>query len=129
MVRNNKPEFIRKIEEREGVFSLLDFHNYDKNLFKYLDEKKLTRVFEKGVVSNKGNAKWEEVIFKTNQNFYFHVSLYILNGEEEFGLTIYYKPEQFKELIFLTTQLLKPFKDGIPDIGTKKDVESELPNH
>jgi len=116
----NKPQYIGKIEEKEGVLSLLDFHRYSGNLFQYLDEKKLTRVFERGVVSNKGRAKWEEVIFQTAQNFYFHVRAYIVNGEEEYGLTIYYKPEQFKELIYLTTQLFKQFKDATDNNTTIK---------
>jgi hypothetical protein len=113
-----KPEFISQLEIKEGVFSLLDFHRYQDNLIKYLDEKKLKRVFEKGVVSNRGKAKWEEVIFETAQKFYFQVNTINVNGEDEFGLTIYYKPEQFNELIFLTTQLLKPFKDGTDNNGT-----------
>lgn len=113
-----KPEYITQIEEKEGIFSLLDFHRYSDNLMKYLDEKKLKRVYEKGVVSNKGKAKWEEVIFETAQKFYFQVNTINVNGEDEYGLTIYYKPEQFKELIFLTTQLLKPFKDGTDYNGT-----------
>lgn len=113
-----KPEYIKQLEDREGIFSLLDFHRYSDNLIKYLDEKKLKRVFEKGVVSNKGKAKWEEVIFETAQKFYFQVNTINVNGEDEYGLTIYYKPEQFKELIFLTTQILKPFKDGTNNNGT-----------
>lgn len=107
-----KAEYIIQLERENGVFSLLDFHRYSDNLIKYLEEKNLKVVFQKGVVSNKGKAKWEEVIFETAQKFYFQVNTINVNGEDEYGLTIYYKPEQFKELIFLTTQLLKPFKDG-----------------
>lgn len=107
-----KAEYIIQLERENGVFSLLDFHRYSDNLIKYLEEKNLKVVFQKGVVSNKGKAKWEEVIFETAQKFYFQVNTINVNGEDEYGLTIYFKPEQFKELIFLTTQLLKPFKDG-----------------
>lgn len=113
-----KSDFINQLELKEGVFSLLDFHRYQDNLIKYLDEKKLKRVYEKGVVSNRGKAKWEEVIFETAQKFYFQVNTINVNGDDEYGLTIYYKPEQFNELIFLTTQLLKPFKDGAINNGT-----------
>lgn len=118
MVFLGKPNFISQLENNEGVFSLLDFHKYPDNLIKYLDEKKLKRVYERGVVSNRGKAKWEEVIFETAQKFYFQVNTIDVNGEDEYGLTIYYKPEQFNELIFLTTQLLKPFKDGTANNGT-----------
>jgi hypothetical protein len=113
-----KPDFINQLEKKEGIFSLLDFHRYPDDLIKYLDEKKLKRVYERGVVSNRGKAKWEEVIYETAQKFYLQVNTINVNGEDEFGLTIYYKPEQFKELVFLTTQLLKPFKDGTDNNGT-----------
>lgn len=115
-----KPEYIKKLEDNEGIFSILDFHRYSDNLIKYLDIKKLKRVYERGVVSNRGKAKWEEVIFETAQKFYFQVNTINVNGEDEYGLTIYYKPEQFNELIFLTTQILKPFKDGTTNDGTIK---------
>jgi len=110
-----KPEYIKKIEENEGIFSEMDFHRYTSNLIKYLDDKKLTRVYERGLVSSSGKASWAEVIFQSKQKFYLLVECIQVNKEDEYSLTIYYKPEQFQELLFFTTQLLKPFKDGTTD--------------
>lgn len=115
-----KSSYIVYLEKENGVFSSLDFHRYTDNLIKYLDEKNIKRVYEKGVVSGRGKAKWEEVIFETPQKFYFQVNTIHVNGEDEYGLTIYYRAEQFKELILLTTILLKPFKDGTTDNSTTK---------
>lgn len=114
---DNKHEFILDLESKEGVFSLLKFHRYTDNLIKYLDENKMSRVFESGVVSNKGKAKWNEVIFKTAQSFYLHVRTVDVNGEDEYELTIYYKPQQLNELLLVTTKLLKPFKDAADNNG------------
>ena len=113
-----KPEYISNLEQREGIFSEMDFHRFTSNLIKYLDTKNIKRVYERGVVSNSGKASWVEVIFLTQQKFYLYVLCSPVNGEDEFTLTIYYKPEQFQELIFFTTQLLKPFKDGTINDGT-----------
>lgn len=117
-----KPEYIKRLEDVEGVFSEMDFHRYSANLIKYLDEKILTRVYERGVVSSSGKASWAEVIFQSKQKFYLFVECLQVNKEDEYTLTIYYKPEQFQELLYFTTQLLKPFKDGtINDRATQTE--------
>jgi hypothetical protein len=107
----NKPDYIQYLELQDGVFSIMKFHNFEKEIIEYLDEKSFDRVYEVGLVSKSGKARWSEVIYKTKQGFFFHLSS---NNEEEetFSLTIYYKPENRNELLLLTTQILKPFKDG-----------------
>lgn len=111
MYSRMKPKYVEHLETQEGVFSCLEFHRYPYGLIQYLDEKKFTRVFERGVVSSRGKARWIEVVYRTNQKFYFHVNS-ANQEEDECELTIYYKPEQFSELIFLTTQVLKPYKEA-----------------
>ena len=105
-----KPEYIQYLELQEGVFSLMKFHTFESAILKYFDDKKYDRVFEYGVVSSNGKAKWEEVIFKTKQEFY--LSFKSMGLGDEYLLDIYYKPEKRNELLFFTNQLLKPFKDG-----------------
>jgi hypothetical protein len=116
----NKPDYIQYLELQDGVFSIMKFHNFEKEIIEYLDEKSFDRVYEVGLVSKSGKARWSEVIYKTKQGFFFHLNS---NNEEEetFSLTIYYKPENRNELLLLTTQILKPFKDGaIINTATEK---------
>jgi hypothetical protein len=102
-----KPEFIQYLELQEGVFSILKFHRFEKDIVKYFDDKSYPRVYETGVVSITGKAKWVELIFKSTQDFYLHFKLSEEN--EEYSLDIYYKPEKRNELMFFTSKILKPF--------------------
>ena len=113
----SKPGYIIDLENKEGVFSIMRFHKFDSFVIKYLDDKKTLRVFEEGYVKSSGKAKWVEVIFKTAQPFYLH---FINDNEddEQYWLNIYYKAENRNELLFFTTQVLKPIKDGTTNNGT-----------
>lgn len=107
----NKPDYIINVEKQEGILSIMKFHSFDEYALKFLDEKKYERVFEEGSVKTSGKAKWNEIIYKTTQSFFLH---FFSNSEddEQYWLNIYYKPEKRNELIFFTTQILKPIKDG-----------------
>ena len=106
-----KPDYIQFIELQDGVFSIMKFHQFDNTILKYLDSKSFDRVYEVGLVSKTGKARWSEVIYKTKQEFFLHLKSD--NEEvESFWLNIYYKPDKRNELILFTTQILKPFKDG-----------------
>ena len=107
----NKPDYILDVESKDGILSIMRFHMFEGNVLKILDDKKYIRVFEEGSVKTSGKAKWIQVIFKTTQSFYLH---FINDNEddEQYWLNIYYKPENRSELIFFTTQVLKPIKDG-----------------
>ena len=111
-----KPEFIQYLELQEGVFSVMKFHRFSKNVIKYFDDRKYERVYEIGIVNIVGKARWQEVIFKTKQDFYLEFKS--SDDEEEYLLDIYYKPEKRNELLFFTNQVLKPFKDGTINDGT-----------
>lgn len=117
----NKPDYIQFIEVQENVFSVMKFHDFDKEIIDYLDKKAFDRVYEVGVVSKSGKAKWSEVIYKTKQNFFIHLTS-IDEDKESFSLTIYYKSEQRGELLIFTTKILKPFKDGANHNGA---IETE----
>lgn len=109
----NKPDYIQYIEIHEGVFSVMKFHLFDSSILKYFDEKSFNRVYEVSKVASTGRASWDEVIFETNQQFYLH--LFNNHGDQDqqkYWLHIYYKAEKRNELLFFTTQILKPFKDG-----------------
>lgn len=104
----NKPDYIQFIELQEGVFSIMKFPTFEIGIIKYLDEKTFDRVYEVSTVNKSGKAKWEEVIYKTKQEFYLH--LYKVDyAEENYWMNIYYKPEKRNELLFFTTQVIKPF--------------------
>ena len=108
----NKPDYIINSEKTEGIYSVMVFHLFDPSIIKYLDEKNYQRVYEEGRVKNSGKAKWIEIIFKTQQPFYLHIINNMEEDDEQYWLNIYYKAENRKELLFFTTQILKPFKDG-----------------
>lgn len=106
-----KPDFILDLENKDGVLSLMRFHKFDNLIIKILDDKNYVRVYEEGFVKTTGKAKWVEIIFKTAQPFYLHL-INDIEDDEQYWLNIYYKPENRKELLFFTTQVLKPIKDG-----------------
>jgi len=110
-----KPDYLQFLELQEGVFSVMKFHTFDKEILKYLDEKNFKRVFEESTVSKTGKASWYEVIFETNQQFYIHLKLSERVEEESYWMHIYYKPEKRNELLFFTTQILKPFREKTND--------------
>jgi hypothetical protein len=118
----NKPDYILDIERKDGVLSIMRFHMFDLIALKYLDEKNYERVYEEGAVKTSGKAKWIEVIFKTAQPFYLHF-INDTEDDERYWLNIYYKAENRKELIYFTTQILKPIKDG-----TTNDTTTEGKN-
>jgi hypothetical protein len=117
-----KPDYILDVEKNDGVLSIMRFHMFDGFALKYLDEKKYERVFEEGSVKSSGKAKWLEVIYKTAQPFYLHF-MNDTEDDEQYCLNIYYKPDRRNELIFFTTQVLKPIKDG-----TNNDTTTEGQN-
>lgn len=105
-----KPDYIQFLELNNGVFSLMQFHKFRGEIVGYLDDK-FERVYEFGVVPKKGIAKWKEVIYQTKQNFYMHLKA-SENDEEDYFLDIYYMADKRNELLYVTTQLLKPFING-----------------
>ena len=107
-----KPEYIQNLESKDGIFSVIIFHPLEGEFLKYLNEKKLTTVYEKSSANKEGVIKREEAIFKSQQGFYLCVENKTqIPAEPKFNLTIYYKVEQNTELFMFLSQLLKQFKN------------------
>ena len=109
----NKPEYIQNLESKDGIFSVMVCHTLKGDFLKYLNERKLTRVYEKSSIKEDGSIVFEEVIFKSQQNFYLSVGIRTIpQSETIFNLTIYYKAEQYNELFLFLSQLLKQYKNA-----------------
>jgi hypothetical protein len=110
---NMKPEYIQNLESKENIFSVMVCHTLKGEFLKYLNEKKLTRVYEKSSMNESGFLNFQEVIFKSQQNFYLFVEIKtILQSDTISNLTIYYKVEQYNELFLFLSQLLKQYKNA-----------------
>lgn len=108
-----KPEYIIEVEKERGIFSIMNFHVFRNEVFKYLDEKNLSKVFERSHVNLDGNAVWDEIIYETDP-FFLHVENKS-NDVPEWYITIYYKPEKFNEVIIFIRQSLKQLRYGTAD--------------
>lgn len=110
------PKYIESLEETEGVFSIMKFHHFKTDIFKFFDDKKIPKVFERSYIHLDGSAEWMELIYKTQQSFY----LYLNNKSEvetNWELIIYYKPENLNELIIFIRQVLKQLRDDTINNG------------
>ena len=113
----NKPEYIQNLESKDGIFSVMVCHELKGEFLKYLNGKKLSRVYEKGLMNESNLVKFEEVIFKSQQNFYLFVEIRVIPQTDTISnLTIYYKTEQYNELYLFSSQLLKQYKNATTDI-------------
>ena len=109
----DKPEYIQNLESKDGVFSVMFCHELKGEFLKYLNGKKLSRVYEKGLMNESNLVNFEEVIFKSQQNFYLFVQIRVIPQSDTISkLTIYYKAEQYSELYLFLSQLLKQYKNA-----------------
>lgn len=104
-----KPEYVEKVEDKVGVMSTLEIDFLNQDIKSFLDKRTgLTVVWSKSNASfNIGEIKYEEIIYKSKQEFY----LYLLLRDEYPKIMVYYKQEQNNELIIFISQLLKQFKN------------------
>jgi hypothetical protein len=113
----NKPEYIQNLESKDGIFSVMVSHELKGEFLKYLNGKKLSRVYEKGLMNESNLVNFEEVIFKSQQNFYLFVQIRVIPQSDTISkLTIYYNVEQYTELYMFLSQLLKQYKNATTDI-------------
>jgi hypothetical protein len=110
------PKYIEKIEDKDGVLSIMKIDSIKDGVIEFLD-KKTTRVWENGSVDILGKIMWEEVIYKTNQGFFMCVKKI---DEDNITLTIYYKSEQLNELKIFINQTNKQLRNGTIDNRTTK---------
>jgi hypothetical protein len=112
-----KPEYIKNLESKENLFSVMNCNEFKGDFLKFLNEKKLIRVYEKASMNESGLVKFDEVIFKSQQNFYLFVENRNIPQTDTISkLTIYYKVEQYTELYMFLSQLLKQYKNATTDI-------------
>lgn len=104
------PNYIRDLEKKNGNFSVLEIPFMGSNFENFLREKKLKVVYEKVKIDKEDKLIKLETLFETKQNFLIH-----FNSEVSESINIYYKPEQFNELIITIKQLKKQFKNGTTD--------------
>jgi hypothetical protein len=68
-------------------------------------------------MNESGLVKFDEVIFKSQQNFYLFVENRVIPQSDTISnLTIYYNVEQYTELYMFLSQLLKQYKNATTDI-------------
>jgi len=113
----NKPEYIQNLESKEDILSFMICPELKGDFLKFLKDKKLKRVYETSSIDSQGLIKFNEVILKSQQEFYLYIENKTqINAEPKFNLTIYYKIEQYNELVLFSSQLLKQFKNATTDI-------------
>ncbi len=97
-----KPKVITNLEIEEGVFSVITLKNDILKLRDKISQKKYKNIYSVGTFSEK-KVEYDEVIYETPQPFFLHLK----KTQTEWYLNIYYKPENYKELIFFINQLDK----------------------
>jgi hypothetical protein len=113
----DKPEYIQNLESKEDILSVIFCPELKGDFLKFLGDKKLRRVYETSSIDSQGLIKFDEVILKSQQGFYLCVKNKTqINYEPKFNLTIYYKIEQYNELVLFSSQLLKQYKNATTDI-------------
>jgi uncharacterized protein YdeI (YjbR/CyaY-like superfamily) len=101
------PRYIKSIEDKNGILSIMTLNSIQDKVIEFLD-KKITRVWERGVFNTSNQIIWEEVIYKTNQGFFMYVKK---NDDNIITLTIYYKSEQLNELKIFINQTNKQLRN------------------
>jgi uncharacterized protein YdeI (YjbR/CyaY-like superfamily) len=101
------PRYIKSIEDKNGILSIMTLNSIQDKVIEFLD-KKITRVWERGVFNTSNQIIWEEVIYKTNQGFFIYVKK---NDDNIITLTIYYKSEQLNELKIFINQTNKQLRN------------------
>jgi hypothetical protein len=103
-----KPKFINNNEKSLGVFSSLRLDFPDHSIYKFIDNRSLEVVWSEASASIiNGKITFDKKIYKTKQGFY----LYLLLGEAESNLIVYYNHSQHSELTIFIQQLLKQFNN------------------
>lgn len=103
-----KPKFIKNTEKSLGVFSSLRLDFPDHSIYKFIDNRNTLVVWSEaftGIIT--GKTEFNKKIYKTKQGFY----LYLLLGEVESNLIVYYNQSQYSELTIFIQQLLKQFNN------------------
>lgn len=105
-METGKPEYIKLIEKKGGIFSIINLINVEIKP-DFLDKKTFDVSYSNSIYDDK--IIFLEKIYKTKQNFYIYLNYN--NLDEKWINHIYYKQEQINELTFFINQLLKDLKN------------------
>jgi len=107
-----KPDFIKKIEEESGILSIMNYKTLPQSDFRLIDSK-LDTVWSVSSFLGDNNIFWNEKIYKTKQNFYIRVeAIKTFDLRDMWVLSIYYKQEQFNELLLFIKSLTKELENA-----------------
>jgi len=99
----NKPEYIKKIEEKEGILSTFEVYNTVDSTTKIDNNKNLTLVVsECKLIDNK--PEYDSKLYKTSTGFYIY---WIRTIVDTYKIVVYHRPENINEVIIFLTQLNK----------------------
>lgn len=101
-----KSEYIKHLESDSEIFSYIKAFIKKRDLKKYFDSKKVELVFSISTSDENNKIDWEELIYKTPQNFYVQCNK-ISDEQSDSSVTIYYRANQNNELKFYLNQLYK----------------------
>jgi hypothetical protein len=104
----SKKEYIKEIEKKTGILSILKFPAFETNLMDFMKNKKMNIVFRESSLTESGVIEDLGVIYETQQSFFLVAEKFM----HSYFLTIYYKPEQYNELKLFVNQLNKQYKNG-----------------
>ena len=103
-----KPEIIRKLEERDEVFSIVKLIDPISNFGEFIENRNLELIYSEGVINYESSNMVHKInIYKSKQDFYLHL---FINDKGETCVNIYYKIKQLNELRLFISQLLKEYK-------------------
>lgn len=98
-----KPNKIIEIEKNEGQLSIMNVWTcFD--LEKFRNNKKLKPLVSESIVSFDGTIQYNQIIFSTPAGYYLFI---YRNDEGNYHLKIYYKEEQYNEVLIFVKQLIK----------------------
>lgn len=105
-----RPVYIEQIEKNDGIFSSVKLNYYEGKFLDFIKSLKVKVVYEELEIDLTGEIDYNETILESPQKFYIHI---ISSGATDvWDTTIYYKPEQFKELKFFINNLNKQYKNA-----------------
>lgn len=103
-----KPEIIRKLEERDEIFSIAKINGQISNFDKFIENRSLDLIYSEGSINHDLiNITHDTKIYKSKQDFYLHL---FIDDKGEMCVNIYYKIKQLNELKLFISQLLKEYK-------------------
>jgi hypothetical protein len=100
----NKPEYIKKIENTEGVLSVVILRDSIESVSKIDKNKNLTLVYMESEFHD-NRPKFKSKLYKTSTGFYIYWKQHPV--VDKFEIEIYHKPENINEVTIFLSQLNK----------------------